>query len=85
MLNADPFASSIQCPLDQVTGCFFTANNAPATLTAEYSLLPGVLHAYFAAANDLPGLIVPVVAPGTVLLFGLGLFGLCFNRVRVRD
>src|SRR5262245_8850662 len=44
--DADPFLASIQCPLGAVNGCFFTTGGAPATLTPEYKLLPGVLHAY---------------------------------------
>lgn len=80
MLDANPYATSIQCPLDQMTGCFFTANNAPATLTAEYELLPGVLHAYAASAADLVGLVLPVRAPGTLLLCGVGLIGFLVRR-----
>jgi hypothetical protein len=51
--DADPYVSSIQCPIGQVTGCFFTTGGAPATLTADYKLLPGVLHAYKVSATDL--------------------------------
>ncbi|HTE15124.1 MAG TPA: PEP-CTERM sorting domain-containing protein, partial [Burkholderiales bacterium] len=80
LLDADPYATSIQCPLDQVAGCFFTANNAPATLTGEYALLPSVLHAYAASAADLAGLVLPVPVPGTVLLLGVGLLGLGVSR-----
>ena len=46
--DADPFATSIQCPIGSTSGCFFTANNAPATLTSAYGLVPGVLAAYTA-------------------------------------
>jgi len=58
--DADPYASSIQCPLGLTTGCFTTANPAiPALLTADYSLLPGLLYAYRAAAGDLAGYLAP--------------------------
>ena len=46
--DADPYATSIQCPIDSTTGCFFTANNAPTSLTSAYGLLPGVLAAFTA-------------------------------------
>nr|WP_315204220.1 esterase-like activity of phytase family protein [uncultured Albidiferax sp.] len=51
----DPLAASIQCPLDQTTGCTFTTGGVAATLDAAYSLLPGVLHAYTATPTDLAG------------------------------
>jgi hypothetical protein len=46
--DADPFATSIQCPIGSTSGCFFTATNAPATLTSAYGLVPGVLVAFTA-------------------------------------
>ena len=46
--DADPFATSIQCPIGSTSGCFFTASNAPATLTSAYGLVPGVLVAFTA-------------------------------------
>nr|WP_315240363.1 esterase-like activity of phytase family protein [uncultured Albidiferax sp.] len=55
----DPLAASIQCPLDQTTGCTFTTGGAAATLTAAYTLLPGVLHAYTATPADLAGYVRP--------------------------
>ena len=58
--DADPFASSIQCPLGQITGCFFTTGGAPAMLTADYKLLPGVLHAYKVSAADLGDYVQPI-------------------------
>jgi hypothetical protein len=51
--DADPYATSIQCPLGQTTGCFFTADESPAELTAEFALLPGILHAYQVSTADL--------------------------------
>lgn len=64
--DANPFVSSIQCPLGLTTGCFTTAD-----ITADgvvdtmfdlpndgsYKLLPGVLHAYKVAATDLGNLV----------------------------
>lgn len=51
--DADPFVTSIQCPIGSTSGCFTTAtasatNPTPATLTSGYSLLPGVLVAFTA-------------------------------------
>ena len=46
--DADPFATSIQCPIGSTSGCFFTAGNAPTTLTSAYALVPGVLVAFTA-------------------------------------
>jgi hypothetical protein len=82
--DADPFATSIQCPLDHVTGCFLTANRNPAILTAEYSLLPGVLHAYKATHTDLATYVAPyaVPEPGTWTLQLVGLAGVCGFRDR---
>ena len=57
--DADPFATSIQCPLDTVTGCFFTTGGGPATLTPAHKLLPGVLHAYRVPAADLGNYVPP--------------------------
>jgi hypothetical protein len=57
--DADPYVGSIQCPLGQVTNCFFTTGGAPAELTAEYALLPGILHAYKVPAVDLGNYVRP--------------------------
>lgn len=46
--DADPFATSIQCPIGSTSGCFFTQTNAPANLTSEYGLVPGVLVSFTA-------------------------------------
>jgi hypothetical protein len=60
--DADPFVSSIQCPLGLTTGCFTTADiTADGDIDAmfdlpnegSYKLLPGVLHAYKVSAADL--------------------------------
>ena len=57
---ADPYVSSIQCPLDTTSGCFLTSNNATsATLTEDHKLVPGILHAYKMSANDLSKYIAP--------------------------
>lgn len=71
--DADPSAGSIQCPVGQVSGCSFSSGGAPAALTAGYSLLPGVLHAYTA---DIAGYTAPVPEPGTWLLWLAGLAAL---------
>jgi hypothetical protein len=79
--DADPYASSIQCPLGQTTGCVFTAGGAPATVTGDYALLPGVLHAYTA---NIAGYLAPFVTPepATVALTGLGLLALGASGAR---
>ncbi|AMK75133.1 MULTISPECIES: esterase-like activity of phytase family protein [Methylomonas] len=66
--DADPYATSIQCPLGQTSGC-------SATLTSAYQLLPGVLHAYKVSAADLSGYVAPVPVPAAAWLFGTGLIG----------
>ncbi len=63
--DADPYASSIQCPVGQTSGCVLTANKAAATLSSAYQLLPGVLHAYTA---DVAGYVSPVPEPGSMAL-----------------
>ncbi|BBL59478.1 esterase-like activity of phytase family protein [Methylomonas koyamae] len=71
--DADPYASSIQCPLGQTEACVWTANGAGATLSADYKLLPGVLHAYKISAADLGNYAAPVPVPAAVWLFGTGM------------
>ncbi|HRZ01526.1 MAG TPA: esterase-like activity of phytase family protein [Burkholderiaceae bacterium] len=81
--DADPYASSIQCPLDTTTGCFFTADpTLSAVLSGEYSLLPGVLQAYRVSAADLPGYVRPVGEPAALGLVVAGLLGARWMRRR---
>ena len=69
--DADPYASSIQCPAGQTVNCFLTASSTTAaTLGADFQLLPGVLHAYTATID---GYVTPVPEPGTTLLMLSGL------------
>jgi len=77
--DADPYASSIQCPIGQTTGCFLTSSSAAATLGGEYQLLPGVLHAYTA---DVAGYVSPVPEPGSLALALAGLVGMVGWRRR---
>jgi hypothetical protein len=76
---ADPSASSIQCPIGATLGCTFSSGGAPATLSASFALLPGVLHAY---AVGIDGYVAPVSAPGTAALALLGLASLGLRRRR---
>ncbi len=51
--DADPFVSSIQCPIGTKSNCFLTSGASltpptPATLTSEYVLMPGILSAFTA-------------------------------------
>ena len=64
MTDSDPFATSIQCPIGSVLGC-------TGTLTTDFKLLPGVLHAYTA---DIAGYTAPIPEPETyaLMLAGLG-------------
>ncbi len=71
--NADPMASSIQCPIGTTTGCFNTSNGLPANLTSAHDLLPGILHSYTA---DITGYVAPVPEPTTITLMAFGLAGL---------
>ena len=72
--DADPFASSIQCPIGTTVNCVLTSNASAAALSAQYALLPGVLQAYTANINGY----VPVVTPepGTLVLLLGGLAAL---------
>jgi hypothetical protein len=70
---ADPYRRVDPCPIGQTTGCVFTAGGAPATLTAAYRLLPGVLHAY---AARIDGYVAPAASlvpePQTLALTAAG-------------
>ena len=80
--DADPYAASIQCPIGATTGCFLTSNSATAaTLTADYKLLPGVLHSYTA---DITGYVAAVPEPATWAFMLGGLVGLSFAARRRR-
>ncbi len=79
MSDADPYATSIQCPVGSVLGCTFTNNAAPATLSAAYTLLPGVLHAYVA---NIDGYTAPVPEPQSWALLAAGLAALALRRQR---
>lgn len=80
--DADPYASSIQCPLGTTTGCFLTSNNSIyTTLTSDYSLLPGVLQAYKVSAADLGNYTAPVPVPAAAWLMLSGVAALA-SRLR---
>ena len=55
--DADPYASSIQCPIGTKSNCFLTSGASltpptPATLTSEYSLVPAILSAFTAKITN---------------------------------
>jgi hypothetical protein len=66
MSDADPYATSIQCPIGSLTGC-------SGALTSDYALLPGVLHAYVA---NVDGYVPAVPEPETWAQMLAGLLGL---------
>ena len=76
MSDADPYATSIQCPAGSVLGC-------SGALTTNYTLLPGVLHAYTA---NIDGYTAPVPEPETyaLMLAGPGLVGVMSRQRRRR-
>ncbi len=78
-LDADPYATSIQCPLGLTTGCIRTNGGAAVELTSAYAQLPGVLHAYSA---DINGYVSVVPEPTTIslMVLGLGILGLSARR-----
>lgn len=80
--DPDPYAASIQCPLGATIDCFKTSDSSPTTLTGEYQLLPGVLHAYKASAEDLAGYTPPLPEPAsyTLMFTALGVLGFAVRR-----
>jgi hypothetical protein len=63
MTDANPYATSIQCPLGTTAGCVRTDDGTEVvSVPADYRLLPGVLHAYRIPPVDL-GDFVPAVPP----------------------
>lgn len=62
VVDADPYAGSIQCPLGTTNNCVRSADGTPAELPTDgsYRLLPGVLHAYKVPAADLGTYVAPV-------------------------
>lgn len=78
--DTDPYASSIHCPIGSTVGCFLNSNTATAAvLTSDYTLLPGVLHAYTA---NVAGYVAAVPEPETyaLMLGGLALMGAIVKR-----
>ena len=80
-LDADPYASSISCPIGTVAGCFRTTGRASAELTNAYALLPGVLHAYTANIDGYVG-VVPEPSEVSLMVLGLGLLALGVRKRR---
>lgn len=80
--KSDPYASSIQCPLDSKTGCVKTKDGTAASWTSDLQLLPGVLQAYSVSAADLGAYVAPVPEPASAgLVFaGLAALGLAKRR-----
>ncbi len=80
-LDADPYASSISCPIGEITGCVRTTGRASAELTGAYALLPGVLHAYSANIDGYVG-VVPEPSEISLMVLGLGLLALGLRKRR---
>lgn len=78
--DADPYLTSIQCPLGTTSGCSGVATSVPGD--GSYQLLPGVLHAYKASAEDLAGYTPPLPEPATstMMFTALGLLGFAVRR-----
>lgn len=72
--DADPYATSIQCPLGTVIGCTGAATSVPQD--GSYQLLPGVLHAYTISPSELGNYVQPVPEPGTWALMAGGVLAL---------
>ena len=67
--DANPYATSIQCPLGTLIGCTGAASSVPGD--GSYQLLPGVLHAYTVSAAELGAYAQPVPEPSSwLLMFG---------------
>ena len=80
-LDADPYASSITCPIGEIAGCVKTTGDATAQLTDAYALLPGVLHAYSASINGYVA-VVPEPTQVSLMVLGLGVLALAMRRRR---
>lgn len=72
--DANPYASSIQCPLGTVIGCTGAASTVPQD--GSYRLLPGVLHAYTISESELGNYTAPVPEPSSWALMAGGLLAL---------
>lgn len=57
--HADPYATSIQCPMGLTVDCVASDGGTAVNLSPDFKLLPAVLHAYKVSSTDLGDYVPP--------------------------